>query len=275
MERHPIELIRPLKAVVTVVGLDGSQEGEDSRVERILSVVLSAKFDLVFSPQYREAALKRVPITGLKTALPAPLIGWISKYSTKGEVPSVILDVQREVRGLEGAMQAGQEALRLAGIKYAVLLLTGGEGKGETALAMRRLSFDQKSLITTLNVSEAIDDPIGALEGLQRLLEQLSSGFYKEKAKRCRKRASQKTSSFPSSEGQQFWAPLVRYNFKAGWMEEMGGDLGAAVKSFHVAYSALVEQAKRLRAEGQEGEIAFLAQNRWIADILAVKVSET
>lgn len=274
MERHPIELIRPLKPVITVVGLDGTMDA-DAQVEKILFSVLSSRFDFIFTPQYREAGLKRVPVTGLKSPLPAPLIGWVAKYTgVQGggaEVPSVILDVQRAARGLEEAMAAGLEALRPAGIKYAVLLLVDSESaKSESALILRRLSFDQKSLVTPLDLAD--DDPLEALSRLQKTLEQLSSSFYKEKAKRCRKRASQKASSFPSAGGQQFWAPLVRYNFKAAWMEEAGGDLGAAGKSYHVAYSALVEQAKRLEDEGGGAMAAFIGQVRWIADILAVKV---
>lgn len=257
MERHPIELVRPLKPVITVVGLETGDQ-----LERTLFSGLSAKFEFIFTPQYREtAALKRVPITGLKSALPAPLIGWIAKYSGRGEVPSVILDVQREARGLEEAMVAGQEALRATGIKYAAFLVVDEDSKGEAALVMRRLSFDQRSLVTIFDHTESTTD---VMERLQKTLEQLSLLFYKEKAKKCRKRASQKTSSFPSAE--QFWGPLVRYNFKAGWFEEMAGDLGGAVKSYHVAYSALVEQAKRGEGAG------FVEQIRWIADILAVKV---
>lgn len=101
------------------------------------------------------------------------------------------------------------------------------------------------------------------LFALKEALLQTCNVFYKAKAKRYRKMTGWKAGKFTERFG-----PLVRYNFKAGLMEELAGDPSAAVKTFHVACSALVEAAK----EHKEDRPGFIRSVCHIADVLVVKI---
>ncbi len=109
-------------------------------------------------------------------------------------------------------------------------------------------------VLSTMSSSPS-DPSIFALNQLNILVEEVlgaSKSFYKDQAKLYRKWANQRGSKYEHS--------LARYNFKAGWMEELAAfedrdDITLAVRAYHVAYSSLAES----KNGDKRTELAYLA----------------
>lgn len=167
-----------------------------------------------------------------KSLLPGD--GWVRRWTE--EQPSVIVDVLDQVD--PSAISLAQSALKSSGISYYVLITSGAN--------------------STLDCVY----PWTALGPLKEAIIDSAMSFYKDKAKRYRKWVALKQSRFPYGFGS-----MVRYNVKAGWMEELAMDLPAAVRAYHVAYSALVEAAKQ-----SPEKTIFISSIRSVSDYLARKI---